>query len=67
MGWAPATRLAGASYGMQGSNTSWSATALMDRASRTTVMVVANDGRSCVLRATALFAHSLLLAGHRLG
>ena len=60
MGWAPVAGLAGVSYGMQGSNTLWAATALIDSNFERNVMVVANDGRSRVLRATAELAASIL-------
>ena len=59
MGWAPGTRL-GATHAMQGSNTMWVATAVMDRTRRRTAMTVTNDGRSRVLSATARFTASLL-------
>lgn len=57
MGWA--TDPDGRS-GMQGSNTLWSATALMSKDRTRTALVVANDGRSRVLTATALHAVSML-------
>ena len=59
MGWASAAGL-DASYGMQGSNTRWAATALIDRERSRIAAVVANDGRSRVLTATALLARDLL-------
>ncbi|MDJ0960658.1 MAG: serine hydrolase [Acidimicrobiia bacterium] len=59
MGWAP-TRLAGAAFGMQGSNTMWSATALMGAGRDRTAMVVANDGRSRVLARSVGLAAELL-------
>lgn len=62
MGWAPATGLAGVSYGMQGSNTLWAATALIDSNFERTAMVVANSGRSRVLRGSAELAVSILQA-----
>lgn len=60
MGWAPAARLDAASYGMQGSNTLWAATALIDAAFERTVMVVANDGRTRLLGQSAQLAASIL-------
>ena len=60
MGWAPAHRLDGVSYGMQGSNTMWAATALIDDERARTAMVVVNDGRSKVLQGSAMLAARLL-------
>ena len=60
MGWASAAQLPGASHGMQGSNTMWAATALIDTDRQRTVMVVANDGRTRVLRQSAGLASSIL-------
>lgn len=60
MGWMPAAGLPGASYGMQGSNTAWIATALLSADRRRAVAVVANDGRSRLFGATARFAAQLL-------
>lgn len=63
MGWAPATDIDGASFGMQGSNTLWAATALIDSNFERTVMVVANDGRTkTVRRSTQMAAHILQAA-----
>ena len=59
MGWASA-RLNGISYGAQGSNVRWSATALMDDARRRIALVVCNDGRSRVLTQSVSLAHRLL-------
>ncbi|MFK7893974.1 MAG: serine hydrolase domain-containing protein [Granulosicoccus sp.] len=59
MGWAPAD-LEGVSFGAQGSNTLWSATALMDNARQRVAIVVCNDGRSSVLRQGAYLAQRLL-------
>jgi D-alanyl-D-alanine carboxypeptidase len=59
MGWADATRIDGFAFGMQGSNTVWSASALMTADRRRIVHVVANDGRSRVLSATARLASTL--------
>jgi CubicO group peptidase (beta-lactamase class C family) len=56
MGWADASRVAGFALGMQGSNTAWSASALMSDDRRRIVHVVANDGRTRVLQATARLA-----------
>jgi CubicO group peptidase (beta-lactamase class C family) len=63
MGWAPAAGLDGASYGMQGSNTRWSASAIIDAAFERTAMVVANDGRTRVLMGSARLAAQLLEDG----
>ena len=60
MGWAPAHRLDGVAYGMQGSNTLWSATALIDDSMDRTSLVVVNDGRAKVLRRSAQLAFALL-------
>ena len=60
MGWAPAAGLAGISYGMQGSNTLWAATAMIDANVERTAMVAANDGCSRVLRGSAELAASIL-------
>lgn len=60
MGWAPAAGLAEGSYGMQGSNTLWAATALIDANFERTAMVVVNDGRSRVLQGSARLAASIL-------
>ena len=50
---------------MQGSNTMWAATALVDATMTRTAMVVTNDGRSRVLRRSAELAARLLdLAPH---
>ena len=59
MGWAPAD-LERVSFGTQGSNARWSATALIDDARRRVAFVVCNDGRSSVLRQSALLTHRLL-------
>lgn len=60
MGWAAANKLGGASYGMQGSNTLWAATALIDADFERTAMVVVNDGRTSLLRRSAQLAASIL-------
>jgi len=59
MGWAPGKQI-GFDYGQQGSNTMWSASAVMDLTSRRTAMVIANDGRSKVLMGSAYLAAELL-------
>lgn len=59
MGWASAEAI-GARYGMQGSNTMWAATALIDATMSRTAMVVTNDGRSRLLRRSAELASRLL-------
>lgn len=59
MGWAP-VKLDGLSYGAQGSNLRWSATALMDDARRRIAFVVCNDGRSSVLSKSVPLARGLL-------
>ena len=61
MGWAPA-READLSFGQQGSNGLWSATALVDADRRRTAMVVVNDGRTRVLVRSARLAAALLRA-----
>jgi len=48
------------SFAMQGSNTMWAATALFDRDMNTVAMTVANEGRSAVLRKSALLALRLV-------
>jgi CubicO group peptidase (beta-lactamase class C family) len=60
MGWAPARGLAGAALGMQGSNTAWVATALMSTDRRRVAMAITNDGRTRMMRATAMLAAELL-------
>ncbi len=59
MGWA-AARLDGAAFGMQGSNTMWSATAMIGGDRDRTALVVANDGRTRVLARSATLASELL-------
>lgn len=61
LGWSPARRIGG-SFGVQGSNTMWVATAVFDRQRRRVVMVAANDGRTVLLPRTALLAKRLLAA-----
>jgi len=60
MGWGEAPKIGGASYAMQGSNTFWVATAIVDAASERTAMVVVNDGRTRLLRKTAELAIEIL-------
>jgi len=60
MGWAPTTHLDSASYGMQGSNTMWVATAIIDTDFERTAMVITNDGRSRLLKRTAQLATQIL-------
>ncbi len=64
MGWASGERL-GTSHAMQGSNTMWAATALMDREHSRTALVVANDGRMSVLAGSAHLAAKLLEVASR--
>jgi len=59
MGWAPAP-LGDGELGMQGSNTAWSATALIARGRDRTSLVVASDGRTRTLTASAGLAAELL-------
>lgn len=66
MGWAPA-RGVGASAGMQGSNMMWAATALISAEMDRTAMVIVNDGRTRVLRRSALLAAELLQRTAALG
>ena len=61
MGWMPAGRVAALAYAMQGSNALWSASAGLDTDRHRGVVVVANDGRTRVLRATLRLALQLLL------
>ena len=60
MGWRRIDSLPGVAYAMQGSNTMWSATALIDGERRRAVLVACNDGRSSVLNSSARLAASLL-------
>lgn len=60
MGWAPATRLRRASFGMQGSNTNWVATALLGADRERAALVVVNDGRTRLFGQTAYLAAALL-------
>ncbi|MGE0623659.1 MAG: serine hydrolase domain-containing protein [Pseudomonadales bacterium] len=60
MGWTEARGLPGVSVGMQGSNTMWSATAVLNEARTLAAAVVANDGRTRVLMRSAKLAAGLL-------
>ncbi|MGD9572759.1 MAG: serine hydrolase domain-containing protein [Thermoleophilia bacterium] len=62
-GWAPADSLGDASFAQQGSNTYWTATAVMNRARTRTALVVVNEGRARLLRTTPALALRLLGAG----
>ncbi len=62
MGWGRAVGK-GLSYGMQGSNTMWAASALIDADRERTAMVVVNDGRTRVLFRSAQLAASMLQTG----
>ena len=59
MGWVSAKGLGG-SYGMQGSNTRWAATAIIDADSTRTAIIVANDGRTRILQRSAALAVTML-------
>jgi D-alanyl-D-alanine carboxypeptidase len=63
MGWAAPKGLPGVALGMQGSNTAWVATALIDADRRRMTLVITNDGRTSMLRSTALLATELLRGG----
>ena len=60
MGWMRAAHLRGVSYAMQGSNTMWSATAIIDDDRRRAALVACNDGRSRVLNRSVGLASQLL-------
>jgi CubicO group peptidase (beta-lactamase class C family) len=62
-GWAPARGLKNVSFGQQGSNTFWVATALLDRDRERAALVVCNDGRRRLLVKTARLAARLLPDG----
>ncbi len=63
MGWAAPNGLPGVSLGMQGSNTAWAATAMIDADRSRMSLVITNDGRTSMLRATALLAADMLRIG----
>ena len=60
MGWNKPPYMKGVAYAMQGSNTLWSAAALIDGERRRAALVACNDGRSRVLNDTARLAARLL-------
>lgn len=61
MGWAtPGRSFPGVAMGQQGSNTLWSATALVDAERRRTALVTCNDGRSRVMARSAMLAARIL-------
>lgn len=60
MGWAASRGFPGIALGMQGSNTAWAATALMSDDRGRMAMVITNDGRTSMLRSTALLAADLI-------
>lgn len=60
MGWRGTGSIPGVGYAMQGSNTMWSATALIDDERRHAALLACNDGRSRVLSSSARLAASLL-------
>lgn len=61
MGWAAVPKgLPGVALGMQGSNTAWVATAMIDTDRSRMALVITNDGRTSMLRSTALLAAELL-------
>lgn len=64
MGWAAPKGLPGVALGMQGSNTTWAATAMIDTDRSRMTLVITNDGRTSMLRATARLAAELLLGHH---
>ncbi len=59
MGWADGATM-GVTHGMQGSNTLWAATALLDRVNGRAALCVANDGRTRVLMSQPQLAKQLL-------
>ncbi len=63
MGWASVKDLPGVSFAMQGSNTMWVATALLDAERQRASFMVCNDGRSRLLGASVNFAAQLLGGG----
>ena len=60
MGWMRAAHLRGVSYAMQGSNTMWSATAIIGDDRQRAALVACNDGRNRVLNRSAALAAQLL-------
>lgn len=60
MGWRRTGSMPGVGYAMQGSNTMWSATAVIDDERRRAALVACNDGRSRVLNNSARLAATLL-------
>lgn len=60
MGWASAHALGDASFGQQGSNAFWVATAVIDARRERTAMVVCNEGRARLLKQTPVLAAQLL-------
>lgn len=60
MGWAAPKGLPGVAFATQGSNTAWAAAAVMNAQRDRMALVVANDGRTTMLRSTALLAAELL-------
>lgn len=61
MGWAPVGREAAeGSFGQQGSNTFWVATAIVDRKRERTALVICNEGRAKLLAQTPHLALRLL-------
>lgn len=64
MGWAAPQGLPDVALGMQGSNTAWAATAMIDIDRSRMALVITNDGRTSMLRATALLAADVLRDRH---
>ena len=60
LGWAPVRGLDNVSWGQQGSNTFWVATALIDAARERAAMIVCNEGRARLLKQTPTLAALLL-------
>jgi CubicO group peptidase (beta-lactamase class C family) len=60
LGWAPVRGMPEASFGQQGSNTYWVATALIDRDRSRTALLVCNEGRARLLKETPKWAVRLL-------
>lgn len=63
MGWAKVEGMKGVSFGMQGSNTLWSAAVLMNDERTRISLVVCNDGRTRILSQTPLLAAKFLSTG----